>query len=65
MLYQGNKEIDSDGTKFAYIWSKTKSDGTADTAWNLAHQSSQKSITITNSDVSQRATFNCTAKLLN
>lgn len=65
ILYQDNKEIDSDGTKFAYVWSKTKSDGTADTAWNLAHQSSQKSITITNSDVWQRATFNCTAEPLN
>lgn len=65
ILYQDNKEIDSDGTKFAYVWSKTKSDGTADTAWNLAHQSSQKSITITNSDVWQRATFDCTAEPLN
>ena len=64
ILYQGNKEIDSDSTKFSYVWTKTKSDGTADTAWNLAHQSSQKSITISNSDVSQRATFNCTAEQL-
>lgn len=64
ILYQDNKEIDSDGTKFAYVWSKTKSDGTADAAWNLAHQSSQKSITITNSDVWQRATFDCTAEPL-
>ena len=64
ILYQNNKEIDSDGTKFAYVWSKTNHDGTADTAWNLAHQSSQKSITISNSDVSQRATFNCTAEPL-
>lgn len=64
ILYQNNKEIDSDGTKFAYVWSKTKSDGTVDTAWNLAHQSSQKSITITNSDVWQRATFDCTAEPL-
>lgn len=65
ILYQNNKEIDIDGTKFAYIWSKTKSDGTADTAWNLAHQSSQKTITITTSDVWQRATFDCTAEPLN
>ena len=64
ILYQDNKEIDSDGTKFAYVWSKTNRDGTVDTAWNLAHQSSQKSITISNSDVSQRATFNCTAEPL-
>ncbi|EQC90846.1 phage tail protein, partial [Lactococcus lactis] len=65
ILYQNNKEIDSDGTKFAYIWSKTNADGTVDTAWNLAHQTSQKSITITNSDVWQRATFDCTAEPLN
>lgn len=64
-LYQNNKEIDSDGTKFAYIWSKTNADGTVDTAWNLAHQTSHKSITITNSDVWQRATFDCTAEPLN
>lgn len=65
ILYQDNKEIDSDGTKFAYIWTKTNPDGTADTAWNLAHQTSQKSITITNSDVLRRATFDCTAESLN
>lgn len=65
ILYQNNKEIDSDGTKFAYIWSKTNPDGTVDTAWNLAHQTSQKSITITNSDIWQKATFNCTAEPLN
>ena len=65
LLYQNNKEIDHDGTKFAYVWSKTNADGTADTAWNLAHQTSQKSITITNSDVWKRATFNCTAEPLN
>lgn len=65
ILYQNNTEIDSDSTKFSYIWSKTKSDGTVDTAWNLAHQTSQKTITITNSDVWQRATFDCTAEPLN
>jgi hypothetical protein len=65
ILYQNNKEIDSDGTKFAYVWSKTNADGTADTAWDLAHQTSQKSITITNSDVLRRATFDCTAESLN
>lgn len=65
LLYQNNEEIDHDGTKFTYVWSKTNSDGTVDTAWNLAHQTSQKSITITNSDVWKRATFNCTAEPLN
>ena len=63
-LYQDNKEIDKDGTKYAYVWSKINSDGTVDTAWNLAHKTSQKSITITNSDVWQRATFDCAAEPL-
>ncbi|MCJ1993807.1 hypothetical protein GYN24_04340 [Lactococcus piscium] len=65
ILYQNNKEIDRDSTQFSYIWSKTNSDGTVDTAWNLAHQTSQKSIIITNGDVWQRATFDCTAEPLN
>ncbi|USI60488.1 phage tail protein [Lactococcus lactis] len=65
ILYQNNTEIDRDGTEFAYIWTKTNSDGTVDTAWNLAHQTSQKSIKITNSDIWQRATFDCTAEPLN
>ena len=64
-LYQDNQEIDKDGTKYAYVWSKINSDGTADTAWNLAHRASQKSIKITNSDIWQKATFNCTAEPLN
>ena len=64
-LYQDNKEIDKDGTQYAYVWSKVNSDGTVDTAWNLAHQTSQKSITITNRDVLRRATFDCTAESLN
>ena len=64
-LYQDNKEIDKDGTRYAYVWSKINADGTPDTAWNIAHQASQKSITITNHDVWQRATFNCTAEPLN
>ena len=64
-LYQDNKEIDKDGTQYAYVWSKVNSDGTVDTDWNLAHQTSQKSITITNRDIWQRATFNCAAEQLN
>lgn len=64
-LYQNNEEIDKDGTGYAYVWSKTNADGTDDTAWNLAHQASQKTITITYEDVKQRATFDCIAESLN
>ena len=63
--YSNRVAMDIDGTRFAYVWTKTNFDGTVDTAWNLAHQTSQKSITITNSDVRQRATFDCTAESLN
>lgn len=65
LLYQNNKEIDVDGTKYAYVWSKNNYDGTADTTWNNDHQYSSKTITITNKDVWQRATFNCSAEPLN
>lgn len=64
-LYQDNKEIDKDGTQYAYVWSKVNSDGTVDTTWNIAHQTSQKSITITNRDIWKRSTFNCAAEQLN
>lgn len=64
-LYQNNEEIDKDGTQYAYVWSKTNADGTEDTAWNLTHQASQKTITVTYDDVRQRATFDCMAESLN
>ena len=60
-LWRGEEEIDKDGSKFAYIWTKTDADGNADTAWNIQHRVSQKTITITNADVFQRSTFDCDA----
>ena len=64
-LFQGNEEIDANGTDFSYVWTKTNSDGTDDAAWNLQHQAGSKTITITNSDLWQRATFDCVATSLN
>ena len=58
-LWQDDKEIDIEGTAFAYIWSKTDSEGNPDGAWDKAHSTSQKSITITNQDVYRRSTFTC------
>ena len=60
-LWRGEEEIDKDGSKFAYIWTKTDADGNPDTAWNIQHRVSQKTITISQADVFQRATFDCDA----
>lgn len=59
-LWRGGKEIDTDGSKFSYIWTKTDADGNAETAWNQAHTYSSKRITITQQDVFRRAQFECT-----
>ena len=58
-LWRGGEEIDVDGTEFAYIWTKTDADGNIDTDWNIRHQVSQKTITITQQDVFRRAQFEC------
>ena len=60
-LWRGEEEIDKDGSKFAYIWTKTDADGNPDTDWNIQHRVSQKTITISQADVFQRATFDCDA----
>lgn len=60
-LWRGEEEIDKDGSKFAYIWTKTDADGNPDTDWNIQHRVSQKTITISQADVFQRATFACDA----
>lgn len=58
-LWRGGKEIDTDGSQFSYIWTKTDADGVVDTAWNQAHTYSSKSITITQQDIFRRAQFEC------
>jgi hypothetical protein len=59
-LWRGGKEIDTDGSQFSYIWTKTDADGVLDTVWNQAHTYSSKSITITQQDIFRRAQFECT-----
>ena len=58
-LWRGGKEIDTDGSQFSYIWTKTDADGVVDTVWNQAHTYSSKSITITQQDIFRRAQFEC------
>ena len=61
-LWRGGKEIDTDGSQFSYIWTKTDADGNADTLWNQAHTYSSKSITVTQQDIFRRAQFECNIK---
>ena len=63
-LWKDNQEIDKEGNSFAYVWTKFNFDGTEDTAWNLQHRVSQKTIAITQSDIWQRATFDCDASII-
>ena len=58
-LWRDNEEIDIAGNGFAYVWTKKNADGTLDATWNAQHQTSQKSIAITQFDIWQRATFDC------
>lgn len=58
-LWRDNEEIDVAGNGFAYVWTKKNADGTLDVTWNAQHQTSQKSIAITQFDIWQRATFDC------
>ena len=58
-LWRGEDEIDTQGSAFAYIWTKTDDDGNPDETWNIQHTVSQKSIRITKDDVFRRAVFSC------
>lgn len=55
-LYQAGTEIDEDGTKYTYTWSKYKKDGTLDSSFSKTG----KTISVTSSDVDVKSTFVCT-----
>ena len=57
--YRGTEDITdvTDASKFK--WTRVSDDADGDTAWNNAHSTGAKSITITPADVTVRAVFNC------
>jgi len=55
-LYQAGNEIDADGTKYTYTWTKYKNDGTLDSTFSKTG----KTISVTGSDVDIKSTFICT-----
>ena len=56
LLYQAGEEIDQNGTKYTYTWSKYKKDGTLDDSFSKTG----KSISVTENDVDVKSTFVCT-----
>jgi len=56
---QSNDDITSTLDAEKFIWTRVSDSLAADTAWNAAHATGVKSITITQDDVNSRAIFNC------
>jgi phage minor structural protein len=58
-VYQGTEDVTDQIDASRFIWTRISSDPAGDTAWNNAHSTGTKSITVTSADVNARATFNC------
>lgn len=58
-VYKNNTEITDQINASCFKWVKINADGSLDEAWNSKHFGGAKSIKITASDISARATFNC------
>lgn len=56
VVYQAGAEIDSAGTG-TYTWTKYNKDGAIDTAWGTSGKKSGKTLAVSNSDVTTKATF--------
>lgn len=58
-LFQNGVQIDAAGTKYNYVWTKHKADGTKDDAWvpTLKTPGAGNVIVITTSDIINKATF--------
>jgi hypothetical protein len=56
-LYQGGKEIDTEGTLYTYRWYRWLENATKDTSWNTTGYKAGKNIVITDADVDTKATF--------
>lgn len=58
-VYRGKDDITSTLLASAFIWKKTNRNGLTDTTWNNAHVGVGNQITISATDVEQKATFWC------
>jgi hypothetical protein len=58
-VYHGKDDITSTLAATDFVWSRISDDAAGDSTWNNAHVGVGNKITITTSDVYQRATFEC------
>ncbi len=56
VVYQAGVEIDTDG-KGTYTWTKYNKDGAIDTSWGTSGSKSGKTLAVSNTDVTTKATF--------
>lgn len=56
LVYQAGTEIDSSGNG-TYTWTKYNKDGVIDTSWGTSGKKSGKTLSVSNTDVSTKATF--------
>ena len=55
----GNEDITHKFNDDQFIWSRSSDEPEADIIWNRNHMVGSKTLTITNDDVTNKATFNC------
>lgn len=58
-VYSWDTDVTDDLDENQFIWTRVSSDHASDLIWNQRHAGGAKSVTITNEDVSVRATFCC------
>ncbi|MEH7209792.1 hypothetical protein V7094_26880, partial [Priestia megaterium] len=58
-VYHGITDVTDTFNASRFLWTRISNDTDGDTAWNSSHIGGTKTITITPSDVKNRATFNC------
>ena len=56
VVYQAGAEIDAEG-KGTYTWTKYNKDGAIDTSWGTSGSKTGKTLSVSTSDVSTKATF--------
>ena len=60
MLYKGNVDVSSEyNNRSLWSWKRNSGDAVSDRTWNGAHQGVGREITITASEVTSTATFDC------
>lgn len=59
-VYQGTTDLTDTIDANRFRWTRVSDDTAGDTAWNTSHFGGAKQVTVTQSDVMSRATFQCT-----